>query len=1091
MLSLVLLSLCFAILIGVGGYFYAQSQIFYEQQQTREQARYATEVAAQALRERLRVAAEDIVFLKSMTLTSGVIRSGTPRNLDRLAEHFIDYMHAHRSIAQLRWIDADGMEQLRVDYAEGIARMEPRSALQDKSDRPYVEQGQRLPDGSIYLSPLDLNVEYGQIEKPYKPVIRFATPIFDRDGVRRGLVVANVLGQQWLDAFVRAAGDFSGHLMLLNRDGYWLHDPDDANEWGFALGNDQTFGRRYPQAWSAMKYQLAGSALIADQLWTWTRINPLGPVRASIQRGRAVPDRFVVRSAGAYRWYVVVQMPRQDMALISERVWRGLAPIMLMLLLVTWALSAWIALSQHRITKLNRALADRASAAVAASRAKADFVANMSHEIRTPMNAVTGLIYLLQKERLSDPARGLLRKMQRASGSLQSIIDDILDFSKIEADRVVLENTVFSLSGVLENLATIMAANAVDKDIELVIAPPPTPIDRLVGDGLRLEQVLINLTGNAIKFTEHGHVALSVTIVSLASDHATLRFAVRDTGIGIPADQQALVFDQFSQADPSTTRRYGGTGLGLAICRRLVTLMGGRIELSSAVGVGSEFRFTLTFKRDAASVNGCSNLTDIEIVLAEENDLARAGLEDTVHALGWGVTAVTSSVELLAHVRSRRRDAPSALVIVLDSDMSDRSMAETVSAIRGVDMAGMEPVIVMVAHGVHHEVADQMNAWPAVHLIQKPVTPSTLHDAVAHAMRERPGEMRSMSAASDRLAGLRILIADDNDINREVAARICTGEGAEVALAEDGQQALAWVQAHTNEVDIVLMDIQMPILDGYEACRRIRALPDCAELPIVALTAGSQAQKRAAARRAGMTDFIAKPFDAEAAITLIQRLGIARRATVYRGDTSGPAPATNALPPVQDSPGIALERALRIWGDETIYRQYLRRFAREHAQSAEAMRRIPAVQAQPIAHTLAGVAANLGLEQVHDCAARLETSLAAGSDATRVIESLDEALATACAWIARYAPVDEAQATRSSATPDAIVVEQSLKALLTAFDSNDPREVAPWLRTLAAELPAEDLIAVRAALENFDFAGGRQATRALALSMGIELGEAR
>ncbi len=359
-----------------------------------------------------------------------------------------------------------------------------------------------------------------------------------------------------------------GDIILLDRDGYWLRSSDTENEWGFDLQTGRRFGDRHAVAWRAMQNTRSGSTLIESQLWTWMRIDPLSPVRASVNARYAPSDGPAVYSELPYRWYVALQTPREQIALMTSRVWRGVIPPMLLLLAVTWALSAWITLSQRRIARLNRALAERAEAAEAAEaagRAKADFVANMSHEIRTPMNAVSNLIYLLGQERLSDYARHLLRKMDGASRSLVRIIDDILDFSKIETDRLVLEEKTFNLADVLDNLATIMASNAQDRNIELVIVPPPAPIDRLVGDPLRLEQVLINLAANAIKFTEAGHVAVSVTILNLERDEATLRFAVRDTGIGIPPNQQQRIFEQFAQADASTTRRYDGTGLGLTM----------------------------------------------------------------------------------------------------------------------------------------------------------------------------------------------------------------------------------------------------------------------------------------------------------------------------------------------------------------------------------------------------------------------------------------------------------------------------------------------------------------------------------------------
>ncbi|MES1950148.1 Hpt sensor hybrid histidine kinase [Salinisphaera sp. S4-8] len=1084
-----LLALSFALLVGVGGYFYAQSQIRYEQQGSLEQARYAAEVAAQALRERLRVAAEDIVFLKNLTLASGVLQQPSVANRARLADHFGDYMRAHRSIAQLRWIDRHGSERLRVDYEQGRIAVRARELLQDKSERPYVRSGLAMADGEIYVSPLNLNIEEGQLELPHKPVIRFATPLFDASGRRRGLVVANVLGREWLDAFALAAGEFSDQLMLLNRDGYWLHSPERADEWGFELSSNRRFGKRYPDIWQVIQSGPAGSRLIDDRLWIWTRIDPLAPVRASIQNDAQAPG---VHSEQPYMWYVAIQIARDEVAMIGARVWRSLVPVIVIVLLVTWGLSAWIARSQLRIGRLNRALAARADAAEAGARAKADFVANMSHEIRTPMNAVSSLIYLLAQERLSDYARQLLRKMDAASRSLVRIIDDILDFSKIEADRLVLENKAFNLADVLDNLATIMAANAQDRDIELVIIPPPAPIDRLIGDPLRLEQVLINLAGNAIKFTEHGHVAVSVSILDLERERVSLRFAVRDTGIGIPPNQRQRIFEQFAQADSSTSRRYGGTGLGLTICKRLVAMMGGEMGLSSTPGAGSEFWFTLDFEREGEHVQGCRDLTDIEVAVADDNAVARAGLRNTVQALGWEATAVVDGPALVEYARKQRSARNRPLVLMLDWDMPGGDIIEIVTEIHAIDPGNMEPVIVMGSQAARQEVAERLRVQREANivgpLIQKPVTSSTLYDAVTEVLRDRHGAMPVARDTGDRLKGVRILVADDNDINREFLARVFTHEGAEVVLVADGQEAVDWMHAYHDEVDIVLMDLQMPGVDGYQACRAIRAMPTCADVPIVASSAGMQSGKYDDARAAGMTDVLPKPFDAQKAVDVIDRcVGHARPAHAMEAATERPDPGPDAQ---RRQPVVAFERALAIWEDEAIYQRYLRRFIRKYAQSVPVMREMAPGAAPTMAHTLAGAAANLGLEEVQECACRLEVALVAQRDTEPTFDALEAALSRANAWIARYAFVAAPAPQAGQGAGDYVIIEQALRGLLVGFDDNDPAAVEPWLKTLGAHVPPQALVEIDTALENFDFAAGKRATRALAATLDIELGEA-
>ncbi|NML17622.1 hybrid sensor histidine kinase/response regulator [Azohydromonas caseinilytica] len=546
-------------------------------------------------------------------------------------------------------------------------------------------------------------------------------------------------------------------------------------------------------------------------------------------------------------------------------------------------------------TRLNEALSRRADEALAASRAKSDFLANMSHEIRTPMNAVLGLVYLLEREPLSAAARELVRKVHNAGRTLLGIINDVLDYSKIEAGRLELEDAPFELADVLDNLSTVMAATAGAKSLELVIHPPPPGAQHLRGDALRLEQILVNLTGNAIKFTERGHVDVSLRIEADDGPKLTLRFVVRDTGIGISPRQQREIFAPFSQADASTTRRFGGTGLGLTICRRLVEMMGGEIGLRSVPGSGSEFWFTVQLRREEPPAP------------AAEPGTPMAGLE-----------------------------VPSA---------DDRPVAR--EALRQAAGTGQAP-----------------------------------------------------------LRGLHLLVVDDSEINREVAQGIFGAEGARVSLAQDGQQALDWLRAHGRAVDIVLMDVQMPVMDGHEATRAIRSMPALAGLPVVALTAGAFQSEQEAARANGMDDFIAKPINVAAAVAVILRLTGRPGAPGRAGTPPFPGPADGgrrAGDADAGFPGLDIARGVGIWDDPALYARCLRVFDQEFANCIHDLGTAEAGAAAALAHKLKGAAATLALDGVAAAAAAVEQALRAGEPPRQALARLEGALTVTLASIRRYA----------------------------------------------------------------------------------------
>lgn len=749
--------------------------------------------------------------------------------------------------------------------------------------------------------------------------------------------------------------------------------------------------------------------------------------------------------------------------------------------------------------------------AEAATQAKSEFLANMSHEIRTPMNAIIGFSNLVLKTELSEKQYDYIKKIEISAKSLLGIINDILDFSKIEAGHMELETIGFRLDDVLNNIINMITTEGTKKGLEILSDICEDVPQALIGDPLRLGQVLINLANNAVKFTETGSILIRAELLEKDSQTCKIKFSVKDTGIGMTKEQIGKLFNAFTQADSSVTRRFGGTGLGLTISKHLVELMDGTVMVESTPGKGSTFSFSAKFNRQAElnehKLTAPVSLKGLKVLIVDDNDIAREVLTEQIKSFHFDAMAVASGQEAIEELKRVSLETPYDLVL-MDWKMPEMDGIDTAKIILQDTVLQQIPMIFMVSAFGREELVERAKQAGVQSFLMKPVNQSLLFNTIMQSFHVYDLDNKILDEnakfATQTLRnynGLKTLLVEDNELNQQVAKEILRETGMFVEIANNGKEAVAAVTTH--DYDLVLMDVQMPVMGGYEATQIIRENEQYANLPIIAMTAHAMKGAKEECLAAGMNDYVSKPIDPEQLFAVLAKWLPGWGNALSSKDQHSPpisSPATSRLPDYVS--GVDIKTGLkRVNGNDALYTKLLFDFQEKYEQAVvtiqQAFKQDDLETTVRLVHTLKGIAGNLSITKVFETARDIEDQLtdnfrSSRSQVQTLLLTLERELDTALNSIDGLR-VPFSEKPSESETADMIFESQELASLiaeLTLLLDEDNIDAVHTVEILGKQLKnsvfRSEFKALESQIQNYDFDAAKQALQTLKQTINAE-----